>query len=481
MSKESELILLKEKFYSSFNDYYNDAIRDVCLRIATLMTVSNSEIKKKFKHMLLDSYKFLSEYQYLKKDYKECLCCLDKIKTLDLYKTEVASTIYHVDIRYFQCESMIAIYIDNVDKIKEIDKCLFEFEPNVIMLQSTLKDDYNKLVDMITSYLNNSIKTRVNFILPYKINISNEDEIIYMYKDIVFTLKFKEIIDSNNNVPFKAINGILELEYDKYGVSSRSELILTFNKFFNATHNMKGLIKFCSESFNYFLNFYRQISTLYWIDNLIVNNIYSSSNVVVKSEHYTIIDVPFYYDRSIKNSQLSRFMTKEKVYELSEKLKTKENIPLWTILHDDAKNYMLIEKYREALLSINSAFENYLNIKSREILNKKMTPQQVEDYLLGSLVYDDYLLKDYITLDNFKIAIKKEILKPYSPNTFQIIKKCIEIGNMNITKKRISKLVTAIRKNRNDIIHGNIVLIIDIKLQVSKSISAFQEFIKEFN
>ena len=61
---------------------------------------------------------------------------------------------------------------------------------------------------------------------------------------------------------------------------------------------------------------------------------------------------------------------------------------MWKTLYDDAKNYMLIEKYREALLAINSAFENYLNIKSREILSNEMTAKEVKEYLSGSLNYE---------------------------------------------------------------------------------------------
>ena len=481
MNKASELILLKEKLNLGLNDFYNDEIRDVCLRILTLMINSNPDNKRRFKPIVLDSFKFLSEYQYVKKDFKECLCYLDKIKSLDLYKKETDSNINHVNIRYFQCESMIAIYNENLEKIKRIEEGLLKFAPNTI-LTSVLKDDYNKVLDMIKSYLNNSIRTRVNFVLPYKINISKEEEIIYEYNDIIFTLKFKNIVNStNNNIPFKAVQGVLELEYDKYGVSSKSEIVITFNKFFDATHKMDDLLEFCLKAFNYFLNFYRQVTKLYWIDNLILSNVYSSSNVVVESENYNIIEIPFYYGRVLKSSRLPKFMTKEKINELSEKLKIKEDIALWNILYDDAKNYMLMEKYREALLSINSAFENYLNIKSREILSKKMTLEQVEDYLAGTLDYDNYQLRDYITQENFKKAIEDDILKPYSPSTFQIIKKCIDVGNMNINKRQVNKLVIAIRRNRNDVIHGNIVSIKNIKLQVSNSVDAFQDFIKKFN
>ena len=176
MNKASELILLKEKLNLGLNDFYNDEIRDVCLRILTLMINSNPDNKRRFKPIVLDSFKFLSEYQYVKKDFKECLCYLDKIKSLDLYKKETDSNINHVNIRYFQCESMIAIYNENLEKIKRIEEGLLKFAPNTI-LTSVLKDDYNKVLDMIKSYLNNSIRTRVNFVLPYKINISKEEEI----------------------------------------------------------------------------------------------------------------------------------------------------------------------------------------------------------------------------------------------------------------------------------------------------------------
>ena len=152
------------------------------------------------------------------------------------------------------------------------------------------------------------------------------------------------------------------------------------------------------------------------------------------------------------------------------------------MLYLDSKNNIFIEKYREAVISINSAFENYLNIKSREMLRCNMTEQEVEDYLQGKVSYETYFLNKFISEEDFDNAVKEGIIRSAPPNTFQIINKCFEFNDTRITvnKRKITTLVNRIRKNRNDIIHGNLKLLENIESDAKKSISSFEEFIKVF-
>ena len=302
MNKEEKILQLKQTLYLNFNNFNDNEIKEVAVQLVKLVTNSNKDIKNKFKPCLMDAYKFLSEVEYLSKEYRESLSYLIKIENIDLYKRETTSTVNHVKVRKFQCESMIGIYENNFKKIKLLISELIDFgENNVQELQQTLRDDYDKIYELVNSYLNNSIKTIINFKLPYKIAISEDEEISYKLNDTTFNLKFKNIVDSDNSlIPFEAYNGILEMEYDKYGVSSYSELTLTFDKFYHATHDMGGLINYCSQSFNYFLDYYRQITGYYWIDNLNLTHIHKS-NVKVISENYDdIISIPFYYGQILK-------------------------------------------------------------------------------------------------------------------------------------------------------------------------------------
>ena len=204
---------------------------------------------------------------------------------------------------------------------------------------------------------------------------------------------------------------------------------------------------------------------------------------MVTSENYNdIISIPFYYPHGIKISNSQSYVNKEKLKELKNKLIKGQEPQLWERLYLDSKNNMFIEKYKEAVISINSAFENYLNIKSREILKCKMTDNEVEDYLQGKVSYATYFLNEYISEEDFNKAVEQGIISSHAPSTFQIIKKCFEINadRITISRGKVNKLVNYIRKNRNDIIHGNLTLLKSIESDAKKPISSFEEFIKVF-
>lgn len=484
MKKEEEIVKLEGMLHQNFNDFYNPEVKEVATKLNKLISHGKDSLKSKYKRAFIDTLKFLSELEYLEKNYESCLKHIKQLKLSEVYKQETISTVRHATLRGFQCEVFLGIYQNNFGKINMLKKELIEFgDINKSELEGNLKEDYDKILDLASSFLNNSVKTIVNFKLPYKINILENEEVIYEYKDIQFNLKFKTINNNNTQVPFEATNGVIELDRDKYGVYSCSDLILTFNKFFNATHYMNELLALCSESFNYFLDYYKTTTKYYWIDNLNLSQIQVSNVKVISEKYDDIISIPFYYGQSILFSDKPSYITQEKFSELKDSLIKGQELPLWKVLYLDAKNNMFIEKYKEAVISINSAFENYLNIKSREILRSGMTDIEVEAYLQGKVSYTTYFLKDFINEENFNKAIEQGIIGLHSPSTFQIIKKCFELNNSNritTSKSKINGLVNKIRKNRNDIIHGNIILLKDIESDAKKSISSFEEFIKVF-
>lgn len=482
MNKDEEIVNLKKSLYLNFNDFHNPKVKEVANKLVRLITSGKPLLKSKYKGVLIDSYKFLSEVEYLEKNYKSCLNYIKQLQLSEAYKNEVDSTIMHATIRRFQCEVFLAIYQDNYEKIKRLKIQLIEFgDINRCNLENNLINDYDKILDLVNSFLNNSIKTIVNFKLPYKIDIPENEEVIYYFNDIRFSLKFKSM-SKKGEAEFIVDSGILELDRDKYGVYSCSDLILTFNKFFDATNCMNELLKLCSESFNYFLDYYKSTTDYYWIDNLNLKQI-RASNVMVVSENYdNIISIPFYYSQCIKISNSPSYITKEQFNELKDRIIKGQSPELWEKLYLDSKNNIFIEKYKEAVISINSAFENYLNIKSRDILRSKMTEEEVEDYLQGKVSYETYFLNEFISKEDFNRAIEQGIISSHSPSTFQIIKKCFEVNKSRITisRSKLNKLVNDIRKNRNDIIHGNLKLLKNIELDAKKSISSFEEFIKVF-
>ena len=347
MNKDEQIVKLKESLLLNFNDFYNKEVKEVASKLVRLITSGNPLLRIKYKGALIDSYKFLSEVEYLEKNYESCLNYIKKLQLSEAYKNETDSTIMHATIRRFQCEVFLGIYQESYEKIKTLKVELIEFgSVNRHNLEKSLRDDYDKILDLASSFLNNSIKTIVNFKLPYKIDIPEDEEVIYDFKSIRFNLKFKTIANQGQ-APFEAYNGVVELDRDKYGVCSSSDLTLTFNKFFDATHCMNELLDLCSESFNYFLDYYKLSTEYFWIDNLNLKQI-QASNVRVISENYDdIISIPFYYAHGIKVASSPSYINKEKINELKDKLIKGQELSLWEMLYLDSKNNMFIEKYKE--------------------------------------------------------------------------------------------------------------------------------------
>lgn len=484
MIKNEQIERLKNKLYENFNKFYDEEILKDVKNLIAIITLSNESVRKIYSNVLLDCYKFMCETEYLSKSYEKCLGYIKKIKYLQSYKKESIDTINHVKIREFQCKIMLDIYNDDIGSIKKEQKFIEQFkEEQGSSLVKTLKEDLDKLIDLVDSYINNQIKTTINFQLPYKIDISSTQAIKYKYKETLFVLRFETVQeDTKKLIPVFCENGIVELNQDRYGIASRSNLSLTFNKFFDATHDMEGLIRFSSEGFNYFLEYYRMTTQQYWIDNLNMSQIHAS-NVIVFGRCYNFIEIPFYYNQNLRIQSEASYISSEILEQLKYELTNAQDIPLWKKLYLDALNYMSIEKYREALLSINSSFENYLNIKSREILNTSMSSEEVEEYLKGSISYDNFYMNQYVNKEQFDDAVKKGLIVPYAPNTFQIVSKCIENDNEHRilkSKTALKKMIGKIRKNRNDIIHGNISEISNIKSDVTESIKAFDVFVENF-
>lgn len=474
---------LKEILYVNFNDFNNSEVKEATTILIKLILRGKSSLISKYQGALIDSYKFLSEAEYLAKDYESCLKYINQLQLSDAYKNEAIGTVNHATVRKFQCEIYLDIYEDKHDKIKLHKQHLLEFgNANKSKFEKNIKDDYDKILDLANSFLNNSVKTIVNFKLPYKIEIPENQEIVYEVNHIRFSLKFKTI-NNEGQVPFESNRAVLELDKDKYGVCSCSDLILVFNRFFDATRCMDDLLKLCSEAFNYFLDYYKSTTEYYWIDNLNLKQIQASNVRVISEKYDDIISIPLYYPHNIKLSQAPSYISQKKFDELQYQIIKGQELPLWKMLYLDSKNHIFIEKYKESVISINSAFENYLNIVSRDMLRSQMTEKEIEDYLQGNVSYSTYFLNDFISEEAFNKAVEQGTICSQVPSTFQIIKKCYDLdtNRISVSRSKINKLINNIRKNRNDIIHGNLVQLKNLELDAKNLFVHLKNLLIYFN
>ena len=120
MNKDEQIVKLKESLLLNFNDFYNKEVKEVASKLVRLITSGNPLLRIKYKGALIDSYKFLSEVEYLEKNYESCLNYIKKLQLSEAYKNETDSTIMHATIRRFQCEVFLGIYQESYEKIKTL-------------------------------------------------------------------------------------------------------------------------------------------------------------------------------------------------------------------------------------------------------------------------------------------------------------------------------------------------------------------------
>lgn len=229
---------------------------------------------------------------------------------------------------------------------------------------------------------------------------------------------------------------------------------------------------------NFFIERYRVSSKKYWLENIF-------HKMISKYECKVIAGTLEFNKVNMLNSKLTKIQfgvfesPKENLEELEENLK-KDSLELWELLLLDSKDYLFKRSYRESIYAINGAFENYLMIKAKKILSKAWSQENAIEYLKGIPIYKYHKMKDYMDEKTFNRAVKENAINPYVPPVNQILKECNIIQPFTIPRKELKRLVSKIRKYRNEVMHG-VKIDEDLEKVSFEAIKCFEDFVKYFN
>lgn len=480
MDRNKRISALKKQLYDNFTDYGNQEIIKVCQELQGLLLTASPDVRSAYRSTEIDVYKFLSESAYIKNDYKECFAYIGMIKSSRLYATEPEENHFHTEVRSLQCLTMQSIHNNDLKIIQELLKTTEDYYSVCHdKLVDNLAEDMRKTLDLLHSYINKTITSTISFLLPYTISIGMNKTIIYTFKEKKVKMVLSWERNKDMNFPFVSDgNEFIYIPYDKFGITGRTRCEIHIHSFFDIHDAINDFLEFCIGAFNYFLQNYKYTSDDFWLDNLCLQHVIVTS-ALVKSENFVVSNVPFYFPKELRISGELFCIKSEKLRLLEDNLMSGFIPPLWYSLYQDAKGFLVVDKHREAILSINSAFENYLSLFARKKLSETMTKEQIDVFLKGIPTYEDFALKSYLTAEQFQEAVSSGKIQDNPPSTFSIVKKCIKMGYMNISTSHANKLVNVIRKNRNELIHGYNILS-NIASDAKCSISAFEEFIAEF-
>ena len=164
---------------------------------------------------------------------------------------------------------------------------------------------------------------------------------------------------------------------------------------------------------------------------------------------------------------------------IKEELKSTDDL-IWRIAVNYAKNYYLIKDYKNAIIMINIALENFSYKFARDKLVEYMSDSEIEEFFNGKVKYEDYFLKDYIEKEDFEEAKKNGIIKDNPPTIYKIYTECYKYEKFKISKSKLNKKISLIKDQRNEIVHGKKISK-NLRYVAENAIEEFEELVKELN
>ena len=193
-----------------------------------------------------------------------------------------------------------------------------------------------------------------------------------------------------------------------------------------------------------------------------------------------IKNIPLSISMAVSSSgSLKPSLSESEISKITEELKESDD-EIWKLSKNRAKDYFLIQDYKNAIVMINIALENFSYYFAKKKLKKYLTDEQLSSFLEGNTTYDTYFLRDYISEKDFISAKKKGIIKDSPPTIYKIFSKCYEYEDLAITKTQLSKQISIIKKRRNEIVHGYEIKE-DLQYISAKSIDTFELMITQLN
>lgn len=494
-----------EELIKEINDLFNNAIAtensgdhdnrlieqiiSLYDNVISLYDQISSHSQKSMRNKFYIAHRNLGRLYLISNEYIKALFHLENAKRLSEYQKDdfqikIMMNHYIVSLRLKKyLKTYSKSYLKNV---RGINNCLLNKIDKIDSEDLKNEINYNKsLLQGIDR--GGKIKTLICFEIPPALPIQENTPINFKFNGINHILKV-EIIKNHN--AFLESGDFVEITEDKYGLINRSKIKLTIFKYIDP--NERVAIKTFSEkklhfkilldaidALNYFIERYRILTGNYWIEPVFYKMIknYTFENLFENQVNRSEIAI---MEHLTKVSPTIPWLNNSEVYDLKNFL-DQEEIPLWEILLLDAKDYVLKKSFREAIYAINGAFENYLMLKARDrLIIGWGSEKAVDEYLEGKPVYEFHKLKELFTdEDAFNQAVEESKITPYVPPTNQILKECNIVQPFSISRTQLNRLVSKIRKKRNEVMHG-VEISDDLETTSFEAIKAFEEFIKIF-
>lgn len=326
-------------------------------------------------------YSTNSEYENAELFFEKSLRIKNENTDIDAFKNECIT-------KQMLSKVKMMIYLNSLDERK-----LIQAKEHIDFLYKNYDENWDEkfkklvkeLFEIYDKIIENDIKSIVTFKIPYHLLIGNNEEIEFKYNDIECSIK-SETIRSIESGFIEGEN--LFTEKDKYGIINNSIISLKIGKYINiwdlvevnkAIGTVRNPLKEAIDIYNYFLRNYIVATNKYWLPEINENMIINTQTTVYVG-NIEVHNVPLSMNLTLSstgNNELKLVDTD--IENIKEELR-KTNLEIWKLLLNNAKDYYLIKDYKNVIIMINIAFENFTFWFAKEKLKKYMSKEEIESF-----------------------------------------------------------------------------------------------------
>lgn len=460
---------------STAMEYYSEAIKKY-------EALSYKEKSQLFNDIYLP-YRNMARYFFESHDYMLTIEYLEKAMKLPRFQYELLDNVVNINNFLYRSYLILGLEDSKEEYLQTARAYLDQNSEKIKIVSNTsLQNDFYVSKEIDKGICIGEIWTNIVFDLPFPI-ILDKNSIQFEYNDVKVILK----IDLIQNSQLVQTDGFVQVLEDKYGRANKCKVYLSVNEYISPDKPQKVhsitdnecfsyIIYRTTEIMNFFIERYRVTTDEYWIETIPYKMIADYSCKITAGTQ-TIRDIIHADSSSIYQIQGSiPWLNQEKLDLLTSYLNNPV-MNLWESLYLDSRNYFLIGKFREAIVSVNGALENFIACEVRNYLLKYRSSDEIDVFFEGKPNYEQFFLREYISEEDFERAVKSGVVKSMPPTTFAIIKKCYEIAPLGIGRNKVNSIISKIRNKRNDIVHGHEEVFINSK-EVKEAINSFERFVE---
>ncbi|WP_445623549.1 hypothetical protein [Lacticaseibacillus paracasei] len=425
------------------------------------------QIIKKYNSLDSDTQKQVEPYMYVvyrgkfdslftSANYIQAISWGNKVVCHERFKQERSDNKDHFFIE--DVNSLLVAYLENKNpNLLSKAKQYIQLIKKVPAETSNLGTIYVRDISILNSIKDNSLFTETHFIVPISIKSLKERIHISLQDNIEADVTCVALPAQNVMHQYEGNASVIRNQ-DHDATYSVSSWTITIDRYLSCEKpspidsSASIMQEYVCKVINKVIDKYRVKTGEYWVKNIYPAMIQGHS-IAYRAKNLIFRNILF-FDRggitiSSKQSEISLTDNNGSVV---------DDPPLYIKLFMDAQTHLLTQNLSSSVLLLNIAFENFTYAVVCPMIIKLSQGTYNNEFYLKILPYKDYFLKNYLTKDQYEDAISKKIIKAKGMSQYAIYKLLYENDpalQQKISKIKLTGLISSIRKNRNEIAHGN--------------------------